>query len=166
MAAGIALARSPRLTAALLAGVVALSAFGAVGEIRYSRTQTESVVTEIAADIEANDVEQAVVVACPDQLGVALQRQLDQQLGDGTEVIPYPAAGDPRFVDWVDYGERNAASDPVAVRRGSRRPTPPAGHAVRRVQHHVPDLRGQVRGAHRGAQRRARRRGDDPERAG
>ncbi len=52
------------------------------------------------------------MLACPDQLGVALQRQLDQQLGDGTEVIPYPAAGDPRFVDWVDYGERNAASDP------------------------------------------------------
>ena len=113
VAAGIALARSPRVTVALLAVVVGLSAFGVVGEIRYSRTQTEPVVADIAADIEANDVDAAVVIACPDQLGVALQRQIDQQLDDGTEVIPYPAAGDPRFVDWVDYGERNAASDPV-----------------------------------------------------
>ncbi len=52
------------------------------------------------------------MIACPDQLGVALQRQVDQQLDDGTQVIPFPTAGDPRFVDWVDYGERNTASDP------------------------------------------------------
>ncbi len=113
IAAGIAVVRSTRVTAVVLVGVLALAAFGATGEIRYSRTQTEPIVADIAADMSTNAVTDAVVIACPDQLGVALQRQVDQQLGEGTEVVPYPAAGDPRFIDWVDYGARNAASDPT-----------------------------------------------------
>lgn len=112
VAAGIAVVRQPVVTSGLLAVVLALGAFGAVGEAGSARSQTESVVTDIAEDIRANDVSDPVVVACPDQLGVAVQRQLDQQLDDGSQVIPYPTGGDPRFVDWVDYGERNAASEP------------------------------------------------------
>jgi mannosyltransferase len=114
VAAGIAVVRQPVVTLVLLASVLTLSFFGDVGEIRFARSQTEPIVNDIVADIEANDVAEPVVIACPDQLGVALQRQVDQQLADGTEVIPYPTAGDPRFVDWVDYGERNTASDPEA----------------------------------------------------
>lgn len=112
IAAGMAVVRQPRVTIVLLVGVLALSIFGDVGEIRFARSQTESIVNDIADDIETNDVADPVVIACPDQLGVALQRQLDQQLDTGTEVIPYPTAGDPHFVDWVDYGERNESSDP------------------------------------------------------
>ena len=112
VAAGLAVVRQPLVTAVLLVGVLTLSFFGGVGEIRFARSQTESIVTDIVADIESNGVEDPVVIACPDQLGVALQRQVDQQLDDGTQVIPFPTAGDPRFVDWVDYGERNTASDP------------------------------------------------------
>jgi hypothetical protein len=118
VAAGIAVVRQPVVANLLLACVVGLSAFGALGEIGFSRSQTESIVEDVVADIAANDVADAVVVACPDQLGVALQRQVDQQLGDGTEVIAYPEAGDPRFVDWVDYGARNQASDPEAFVAG------------------------------------------------
>lgn len=114
VAAGLAVIRQPVVSNAVLAAVLVLSLFGAVGEARFARTQTESITEDIVADIEQNQVADPVVVACPDQLGVALQRQLDQQLGDGTTVVPYPAAGDPRFVDWVDYGERNEASDPEA----------------------------------------------------
>lgn len=118
VAAGIAVLRRPLAANLLLAAVVALSVFGALGEVRFPRSQTGEVVEEIAADIEANDVERAVVVACPDQLGVALQRQVDQQLADGTVVIPFPTGGDPEFVDWVDYGARNTASDPAAFVAG------------------------------------------------
>jgi len=112
VAAGLAVVRQPRVTASLLAAVLALGAFGALGEVGFARTQTESIVTDIAADIAANDVTDPVIVTCPDQLGVAVQRQVDQQLDGDAEVVPYPAGGDPRFVDWVDYGERNEASDP------------------------------------------------------
>lgn len=111
-AAGIAVVRQPVVTSGLLAVVLALGAFGAIGEAGSARSQTESIVTDIAEDLRSNDVAEPVVIACPDQLGVAVQRQLDQQLDDGSQVIPYPTGGDPRFVDWVDYGERNAASEP------------------------------------------------------
>lgn len=114
VAAGVAVIRQPAVTALVLVGILALSFFGDVGEIRFARSQTESIVTDIAADIEANDVADPVIVACPDQLGVAVQRQVDQQLDGAAEVVPYPTLGDPRFVDWVDYGERNTASDPGA----------------------------------------------------
>ena len=26
-------------------------------------------------------------------------------------MIPFPAGGDPRFIDWVDYADRNEAAD-------------------------------------------------------
>ena len=117
VAAGLALIRQTWLTSLLLASVLVLSTFSVVGELRFERTQTEPITTEIRNDLAANDVGSAVVIACPDQLGVALQRQIDQQidrdLEQPLEVIPYPAAGDPRFIDWVDYGERNQASDPA-----------------------------------------------------
>lgn len=124
VAGGVAMVRQPRLTAALLAAVLGLSAFGALGESGFARTQTESIVTDIAADIAANDVADPVIVTCPDQLGVAVQRQVDQRLYGDAEVVPYPAGGDPRFVDWVDYGERNEASDPerFAAELGARLP--------------------------------------------
>ena len=28
-------------------------------------------------------------------------------------MIPYPTGGDPRFVDWVDYADRNSAASPA-----------------------------------------------------
>lgn len=117
VAAGLALIRQTWLTSLLLAAVLVLSTFSVVGELRFERSQTEPITTKISDDLAANDVASAVVIACPDQLGVALQRQIDQQidreLDQPLEVIPYPAAGDPRFIDWVDYGERNQASDPA-----------------------------------------------------
>jgi hypothetical protein len=114
IAAGLAVLRQPRVTAVVLAAVLALSTFGAVGEIGFPRSQTESIVTDIVDDIAEQAVTRPVVVTCPDQLGVAVQRQLDQQMDDPPTAIPYPLGDDPRFVDWVDYGERNQASDPQA----------------------------------------------------
>ena len=60
--------------------------------------------------IERDGTPGDVVVYCPDQLGPAGSRALD---GDFTEVT-YPDLDAPEFVDWVDYADRNAASDPQA----------------------------------------------------
>jgi mannosyltransferase len=73
------------------------------------RTAAGDVAAAIAEGLEPGDV----VVACPDQLGVGLQRALDQR-GVAVDVVPYPAGGDARFVDWRDYEERNRAADPLA----------------------------------------------------
>ena len=114
VASGIAVVRSSLATSLLLVVVLTLSAFGAVGEIRSVRSQTDSIADDIVTDVAAHDVDDAVVIACPDQLGVALQRQLDQRSDEAPTVVPYPSGGDPRFVDWVGYGARNKASDAQA----------------------------------------------------
>lgn len=110
VAAGIAVVRHRRTAAALLAAVVAASIWGGVSTVNFERSQTDRVVERIRDDIDAHDVAAPVVISCPDQLGVATQRQVDHLLADPVEVIPYPTGGDPRFVDWVDYGDRNAAA--------------------------------------------------------
>ena len=65
---------------------------------------------EIAAAIRAEATPDDLVVYCPDQLGPATDRLLPDEL-DG---MTYPAGGDPRFVDWVDYAEGVEAADSEA----------------------------------------------------
>jgi len=71
------------------------------------RTQAGVIAEAVAADAQPGDV----VVVCPDQLGPATERLL----ADDLDVVAYPTLGDPRFVDWVDYAERNAQADPTAI---------------------------------------------------
>ena len=92
--------------AVVILGFLVVCAFGQVDVITYERTQMD----DLASIIERQGQPGDVVVYCPDQLGPAGSHALD---GDFDEVT-YPDLGDPRFVDWVDYGERNAASDPEA----------------------------------------------------
>ncbi len=54
-----------------------------------------------------------VVAYCPDQLGPAVSRLLPP----GTDQVVYPSFAPPELVDWVDYGERNAAASPSAFAR-------------------------------------------------
>lgn len=114
VAAGIAVFRTRWLTNATLAVLVVLCTYGAAGELRADKTQTDMAIEALQADMVANDVSEAVLVACPDQLGVAMQRQYEQLLPGQVpgDVVAYPAGGDPRFIDWVDYSERNAAASP------------------------------------------------------
>lgn len=94
--------------AAAYAVVIALGlACSVVIAVSAPRTQAGVIAEAIEADAQPGDV----VVVCPDQLGPATERALDDQL----EVLAYPTLGDARFVDWVDYAERNAAADPSAV---------------------------------------------------
>lgn len=118
VAAGIAVLRGRRVALAVLAAVVLGSVWGSASTVTFERSQTDEIVERIGADIRENDVQAPVVIACPDQLGVATQRQIDRLLPERLTVTPYPTAGDPRFVDWVDYGERNEASDPAKFVEG------------------------------------------------
>jgi hypothetical protein len=55
-----------------------------------------------------------IIVACPDQLGPALGRALLRRSPSGwPKVVPFPDAGNPDLVDWVDYKQRNAAAEPA-----------------------------------------------------
>lgn len=106
--------------------VVALVGFGAVGVADQMTTERTQAVAWADAVAGARDpVDGATVVYCPDQLGPAGDRLVRSTIGDvggpaehlsgpGVRQITFPASGDPRLVDWVDYRERNAAADPAA----------------------------------------------------
>ncbi len=111
VAAGIAVIRHRRATAAALVVLMLLSTYVSVSLLAEDRTQAGAIGERILAAAD-EDAPGSIVVACPDQIGVSLQRVLEQ--GDSSlQVIPFPTAGDPHFVDWVDYAERNAAADPA-----------------------------------------------------
>jgi mannosyltransferase len=88
--------------------LLGLGVTGIIHNAGDKRTHAGQLVERIAAEAQPGDV----VVVCPDQLGPSVARALDQE--GLAPPIPYPTAGDPRFVDWRDYQDRNAAADPVA----------------------------------------------------
>ena len=122
--AGVGLARIPdaRAAAGVLVLVVVLGLVGSVREVRFERTQGG----EVAAVIEAQARPGDVVAYCPDQLGPAVARHLPRDLRQE----PFPLRGDPRFVDWVDYEDRNADADPEAFAADVRREADEAGGRI------------------------------------
>jgi mannosyltransferase len=116
IAAGVAVVRNARATVAVLSVFLLLSVYVGVSNARFDRTQAGELADFIGTDLARAGVDgpdaagAAAVVSCPDQIGVALQRALDARR-IGLEVIAFPLAGDPRFIDWVDYAERNEAAD-------------------------------------------------------
>jgi len=109
VAAGLMLVADGWPRVAALALVAGLGAVAVLGQVRYyDRTQAGVIADAIAAEAKPGDL----VVVCPDQLGPALSRLIDVP---GVRVVRYPDLGDPRFVDWVDYKERYAATDPKVV---------------------------------------------------
>jgi hypothetical protein len=95
----------------VVAGVLVLaSVLGIVGGVRnvvYRRTSADTVASLIAAN---GGKPGDLVAYCPDQLGPDVSRLLP----DGYQQATFPDLGDPRFVNWVDYGTRMAKADPVA----------------------------------------------------
>jgi mannosyltransferase len=114
LTAGIVVVTHRSARAVLLALVLAAGVVASGHELTSNRTQSGEWATAIVADARPGDV----VALCPDQLGPATERSLRQRLGEdlgGLEVVGVPALDDARFVDWVDYEERNAAADPNMV---------------------------------------------------
>ena len=91
-------------------GVVAVFcsflAVGAFWNVIWQRTELKVIAESVAASSQEGDI----VVFCPDQLGPAGSRVMPA----GLTLVSYPMYDDGRFVDWVDYAQRNAASDPDA----------------------------------------------------
>jgi hypothetical protein len=129
VAGGLAMIRTRVGTAVAVGVVCAALLTGSVLEVVSDRTQADIIADAIVSDLAANGLSgedlagdvasgdgspRAVVVTCPDQLGPATSRALANR-GSEIQVLPYPESGeDPRFVNWVDYAERNEASDPIA----------------------------------------------------
>jgi hypothetical protein len=97
-----------RLAAALVVGSVCLLALGSSA---YLTTVNRTQVGEIVAAIEAGGAPGDLVVMCPDQLGPSVNRLLPP----GFEQVTYPDLASPERVDWRDYAERHASTDPAAV---------------------------------------------------
>lgn len=113
VATGVALLRGRWSTVFALGALVALSVYVAGSVALTPRSQAGEVATRIQRDATDGRTKKANVIVCPDQIGVALDRALRNR-GVDANVIPFPTAGDPRFVDWIDYADRNADADPAA----------------------------------------------------
>lgn len=101
---GVATGPSPRARTAML--VATLAVLGGASLLTASDQRTQG--TEVAAAINQAGADGDLVVMCPDQLGPAASRHLDE----GLEALTLPLLAPPELVDWRDYATRNAAADP------------------------------------------------------
>ncbi len=96
-----------RIVAAVLVVATLAGLVGGVRNVVLRRTSADTVAALIASNGgRAGDL----VVYCPDQLGPDVTRVL----AEGYEESTFPDGADPRIVDWVDYGDRMRAADPLA----------------------------------------------------
>jgi hypothetical protein len=114
-ATGLSAIRDDRWRRGVAAVLLAGFTVGIVAEIDRGRTQAGEIADAtiaVAADVDTRPL----LLVCPDQNGPSIERALRARgATDAVEVVTYPALGDPRFVDWVGYAERNAAADPAAI---------------------------------------------------
>jgi len=99
-----------RVRIGALAVVVVLGFVSAVRNISENRTQAAQSADVIRAHARPGDL----VVYCPDQLGPDVSRLLE---GVPVRQRTFPAGDRPELVDWVDYEDRIAATDPAAFAR-------------------------------------------------
>jgi hypothetical protein len=95
------------------AAAVLLSLGGIAVNVVDDRTQAR----DLAEAIEDGAVAGDVVAYCPDQLGPAVDRELDAPV----EQVTYPDLDGPELVDWVDYVDRIDAADPQAFAEEAHR---------------------------------------------
>lgn len=118
--AGLGLGRltSPVAFRVVLAAALLLGVIGGIRNVITDRSQAEEAVDAIRAGGRPGDL----VIACPDQLGPALSRELPGMF----DAVSYPRFEPLDLVDWVDYEDRLAGADPVrfggqALRRAGDR---------------------------------------------
>jgi mannosyltransferase len=107
---GVAVFASRTVRAVVLSGLVALGAVGGIRNVVFERTQGG----EIAAAINAAGVDGDLVAFCPDQLGPATVRHLQERF----RTVTFPDFGAPELVDWRHYAGRQRRADPSAFARG------------------------------------------------
>ena len=102
VALGITVLGDRRLRYALLVFIVAVGFIGGVRNVITNRTQASQVADKIIAGSKRGDI----VAYCPDQLGPDVTRLLPRRFG--LQQVAFPNLQSPKFVDWVDYADRNA----------------------------------------------------------
>ncbi len=102
VAFGITVLGDRRIRYALVVLIVAVGFVGGVRNVITNRTQASQVADKITAGAKRGDI----VVYCPDQLGPDASRLLPARLG--LQQVAFPNLQSPKFVDWVDYADRNA----------------------------------------------------------
>ena len=90
---------------AVLAAIAVLGTVTGAEQVTAQRTQAQQVATAIAQGARPGDV----VAYCPDQLGPAVSRLLPGRL---LTQVTFPRFDDPQRINWVDYGQVNAAANP------------------------------------------------------
>jgi mannosyltransferase len=105
LAYGIGRLQDVPVRAVVLVLVVVLGFVGCIRNVRENRTQGGDIGRTIAAEYQRGDV----VLYCPDQLGPATNRLLDD--APGLVQLVFPTGDRPELVDWVDYTQRNVAAD-------------------------------------------------------
>jgi uncharacterized membrane protein len=108
-AAGFTVFASRAVRVGVLAVVLLLGIFGGVRNVTSDRTQAGQIADALSAAARPGDV----VVYCPDQLGPAVHRVLGDD--NGLVEVTFPALGGPKRVNWVDYIDRIARTDPQTV---------------------------------------------------
>ena len=96
-----------RIVAGVLAVASLLGVVGGVRNVVFRRTSADAVVATI---LDNGGRPGDLVAYCPDQLGPDVTRLLPDEFVE----VTFPDLADPRLVNWVDYGDRMAAADPVA----------------------------------------------------
>jgi len=110
VATGITRFADRRMQSGVLAVVMLASGLGAYFNANvFTRTQMAS----LADVIHERGARGDVVVFCPDQLGPSGSRAI----GDGFDLVSFPTLESPKFVDWVDYKQRNDSIDSAQVAR-------------------------------------------------
>jgi mannosyltransferase len=107
---GVAIFASRSVRAVALSVLVALGGVGGIRNVVFERTQGG----EIAAAINAAGHDGDVVAFCPDQLGPATVRHLQERF----RTVTFPDFGNPELVDWRNYAARQRGADPAAFARG------------------------------------------------
>jgi hypothetical protein len=107
---GLAATRLPRVS--ITVACLALFALGcgalSLGEAHTDRTRAAMLADALEGRVRDGDL----LVYCPDQLGPAMSRVLDQR-GIDVDQRVFPD-GDPERVEWIGYEERYATSRPAS----------------------------------------------------
>jgi mannosyltransferase len=106
VAFGLVAIGDARVRAGFLTIIVLVGFVGGLRNAVTNRTQASEVADQITAAAKPGDV----VAYCPDQVGPDVSRLLPNRLG--LEQVTFPRLESPKFVDWVDYKDRNAAASP------------------------------------------------------
>ncbi|MHB8464823.1 MAG: glycosyltransferase family 39 protein [Acidimicrobiales bacterium] len=94
----------------VLLGIATFGTAAGASEIVAKRTEATLVAAAILRDARPGDL----IAYCPDQLGPAVSRLLPTRLYNQ---VTFPRWDDPSRINWVDYAQVNAATNPAEFAR-------------------------------------------------